>query len=149
MKKETLATLWQFIKFNIVGLSNTVVDFVIYFLLTDRAGLNYVLAQTISYTAGIANSYVWNTLWTFKKERSRTAREMLLFILVNLVSYGVSVGVLALFKDVWGVPNEIVNKTVASLFSALVNFAGNKLFVFNKPVPAQEEQEAHKEKDQE
>lgn len=145
MKKETLATLWQFIKFNIVGLTNTAVDFAVYFLLTDLAGLDYVLAQTISYAAGIANSYLWNTLWTFKKEKRRTAREALLFILVNLASYGVSVGVLALFKDVWGVPNELINKAAASLCSALVNFAGNKLFVFNKPALAEEEQEEEQE----
>lgn len=135
MKKETLTTFWQFVKFNIVGLSNTAVDFVVYFLLTKLAGLDYVLAQTISYAAGIANSYVWNTVWTFKKEKRRTAREIVLFVIVNLVSYGVSLGTLALCKDVWHIPYELVSKAAASFASALVNFAGNKLFVFNQPAP--------------
>jgi putative flippase GtrA len=30
MKKEAKTTLWQFIKFNIVGISNTAVDFAVY-----------------------------------------------------------------------------------------------------------------------
>lgn len=132
MKKETIDTFWQFVKFNIVGVLNTAVGFGVYFLLTELAGMNFVLAQTISYAAGIVNSYVWNTLWTFKKEQRRSAREMMLFVAVNLVSYAVSVGVLALFKDVLHVPYELVNKAAASLSSAVVNFAGNKLFVFNR-----------------
>ncbi len=131
-KKEAKNTFWQFIKFNIVGISNTLVDFGVYFLLTEVAGLNYILAQTCSYTAGIANSYIWNTLWTFKKEKKRDAKEIFLFILVNLVSYGVSVGVLVLCRDVIGIPYELINKCAASFCSAMVNFAGNKLFVFNK-----------------
>lgn len=136
MKKEAKTTLWQFIKFNIVGISNTAVDFSVYFMLTNLVGLNYILAQTCSYTAGIVNSYIWNTIWTFKKEKHRNAREIILFIIVNLVSYGVSVGVLALCKDVWHIPYELINKVAASFCSAMVNFAGNKLFVFNKVNPA-------------
>lgn len=135
MKQEVKKTFWQFVKFNIVGVLNTAVDFGVYFLLTKFAGMNYVLAQTISYTAGIANSYVWNTIWTFKQEKRRNTKEILLFILVNLVSYGVSVGILALCKDVFHVPYELVSKAAASFGSALVNFAGNKLFVFNKENP--------------
>jgi putative flippase GtrA len=135
MKKEVKTTLWQFIKFNIVGISNTAVDFAVYFLLTNLAGFNYILAQTCSYTAGIVNSYIWNTIWTFRKEKRRTAREIILFVVVNLVSYGVSVGVLALCKDVLHIPYELVSKIAASFFSAMVNFVGNKLFVFNKINP--------------
>ena len=135
MNKEVKTAFWQFIKFNIVGISNTAVDFVVYFLLTNIAGFNYILAQTCSYTTGIINSYIWNTVWTFRKEKRRTAREFILFIVVNLFSYGVSVGVLALCKDVLHIPYELINKVAASFFSAVVNFAGNKLFVFNKSNP--------------
>lgn len=135
MKKDVKTTIKQFIQFNIVGISNTLVDFGVYFLLTSLLNVNYIIAQVISYTAGIANSYIWNTLWTFKKEKRRTPKEIFLFLLVNIVSLGVSLGVLQLTKVTFGIQSELICKCCASFCSAMVNFAGNKLFVFNKVNP--------------
>ncbi len=146
MQNEAKRTFWQFVKFNLIGLTNTLVDFVVFWVLT-HFGMNYLVAQIFSYSAGIANSYIWNSLWTFRKERSHTPRTILLFLLVNLVSLGVSLGVLwicknplqinqdwvfQLFGREWTIGSDLICKLPASFFSAMANFAGNKLFVFNK-----------------
>ena len=150
MKNESKTTFKQFIQFNIVGISNTLVDFAVYFLLTSLLHVNYIVAQIISYTAGIANSYIWNTLWTFKREKRRTPKEAALFLLVNLVSLGVSLGVLELTKNVFHIESELICKCCASFCSAMVNFAGNKLFVFNKaPLEAESEEEGQSKEDNE
>ncbi|WP_309461890.1 GtrA family protein, partial [Bacillus paranthracis] len=47
----------SFIKFALVGVVNTLIDFVVYALL-KTIGVNYILAQWISYSVGILNSYV-------------------------------------------------------------------------------------------
>ena len=72
MKKDAKNTIWQFLKFSVVGVTNTVVGFVVFYLLTRR-GVNYIIAQVISYTAGILNSYIWNSFWTFRKEIGRAS----------------------------------------------------------------------------
>ena len=64
-KNEAKKTVWQFIKFSAVGVTNTLVDFIVFWLLT-HAGMNYMLSQVFSYSAGILNSYIWNSKWTFK-----------------------------------------------------------------------------------
>lgn len=133
MKNGLKATIGQFVKFNIVGILNTGVDFGLFYLLTDLFGVNEHAAKIISYTAGIVNSYVWNTMWTFRKEKKRTLREMALFLLVNLVSLGVNEGVFALCSGPLGIDVNLVNLILASGGAALVNFAGNKLIVFNRP----------------
>lgn len=56
------------IKFALVGVVNTLIDFAVYALLTT-IGVNYILAQWISYSAGILNSYVMNRKWTFEKKK--------------------------------------------------------------------------------
>ncbi|MBE5784575.1 MAG: GtrA family protein [Clostridiales bacterium] len=136
----------QFIKFAVVGASNTVVDFLVFQLLNLTLGWAY-LAQVIGYSAGVLNSYFWNSRWTFKREHDRSAREKAAFLAVNLASLGVSLGVLWLCKnplgitDVWVsswlpkalsgfVNGDTVGKLIATPCAILVNFIGNKLFVF-------------------
>ncbi len=144
MKNDTKKTFWQFIKFSAVGMTNTLVDFVVYSILT-HFGLNYILSQVISYSAGILNSYIWNSLWTFKKERNNSFKTVFMFVVVNVLSLGVSLGVLWLCKNPIGINQDvalelfgksiniscdIICKIPASVFSAIANFALTKLFVF-------------------
>jgi len=134
MKKITKNDFIQFLKFNIVGISNTLVDFGVYTLLTAVFGLDAIVANLISYPCGIVNSYIWNSSWTFKKERKRTKREILLFIAVNLVALAVSTGVIYACRVLFGVDDDIMRKLLykllATAVSIIVNFIGNKLFVF-------------------
>ena len=53
MKKESIG---QFLKFAVVGVLNTVVDFLVFQLLNLTLGWTY-FAQVIGYSAGILNSY--------------------------------------------------------------------------------------------
>lgn len=124
--------VWQFIKFNIVGLSNTLVDFLAYTLLTQTLGVVYWCAQIISYGLGVLNSYLLNTRWTFREAHRGTPKQAGLFLLVNLVSLGVSLGVLALCKQVFGITSDMWAKVIATPVSILVNFLGNRLFVFRQ-----------------
>ena len=104
---ETKKTLWQMAKFAIVGVLNTLVDFAVFQSLNLTLGWVYA-AQVIGYTAGIINSYLWNSNWTFREQRTRSLREMGLFLLVNLASLGVSLGMIWLLRDVVGITNEWV-----------------------------------------
>lgn len=143
MKKENI---WQFLKFAVVGVLNTVVDFLVFQLLNLTIGWIYV-AQVIGYSAGVLNSYFWNSRWTFRKEHKRSAREAASFLVVNLVSLGVSLGVLWACKNLLGITDawvagwvpawlggfvkgDTVAKLIATPCAIVVNFIGNKLFVF-------------------
>ncbi|MDD6046342.1 MAG: GtrA family protein [bacterium] len=143
MKKESI---FQFLKFALVGVLNTVVDFLVFQLFNLTLGWMY-LAQVIGYCAGILNSYFWNSRWTFRKEHRRSAREVVTFLVVNLVSLGVSLGVLWLCRNPFGITDawvagwvpawlggfvkgDTVAKLIATPCAVLVNFIGSKLFVF-------------------
>lgn len=117
----------EFVKFALVGILNTGVDVVIFFLLT-RAGVPYVGAQVISYTCGATNSYVLNKLWTFRACGLSYA-EMLRFVTVNLASLGISVVCLRLLHEEAGL-GLAASKAGATVFALIANFLGNKLWVF-------------------
>jgi putative flippase GtrA len=146
-KTEVKKTFWQLVKFAIVGVLNTLVDFAVFQTLNLLLGWVYV-AQVFGYTCGIVNSYLWNSNWTFREQRTRSLREMVLFLVVNLVSLCVSLGVIWLCREVFGVTNEwaatwmpdvlsgfvkgdTIAKLIATCFAIVVNFIGNRLFVFN------------------
>ena len=92
-KAGAKGTIVQFIQFGFVGVLNTLVDFLVFQALNLLAGWTY-LAQVVGYSCGVVNSYLWNSNWTFRDSRTHSAREMLLFLIVNLASLGVSLGVM-------------------------------------------------------
>jgi len=121
--------LWQFIKFNLVGIMNTAVDFGVFMILNHYLGLIYTASQVISYSYGMVNSYFFNKFWTFQKREEFTAMEVVKFILVNLSSLGVSLLVLYVLQSKWGW-KVLPSKVLATGFSVGVNFLGNKFWVF-------------------
>ncbi len=134
MKKDKAAlyrSILQFVKFNIVGVFNTIVDFVVYSIMCIF-GLHYMLAQVIGYAFGVGNSYLMNSLWTFSRERKHTAKEFGRFLLVNLASLCVSLGVLWAGHNLLGIESDLWCKAIATPAALIVNFTGNKLFVFKK-----------------
>jgi len=156
--EEAKKTFWQIVKFAIVGVLNTLVDFAVFQTLNLTLGWVYA-AQVLGYTFGVINSYLWNSNWTFREQRTRSLKEILLFLLVNVASLGVSLGMIWLCREVFGVTNEwvagwmphflagfikgdTVSKLIATVVAIVVNYFGNRLFVFRKTNVAAEQNEA-------
>lgn len=66
MKRDSVI---QFLKFSIVGLSNTIVSYLVYAALLF-IGVNYIVANIVAYFAGVINSFYWNNKYVFDNERS-------------------------------------------------------------------------------
>lgn len=130
--KHIKQTVMQLLKFNVVGIVNTGVDFLVYTLLTEVLHVVYLPAKTVSYVCGVVNSYVLNSNWTFKKETKRSKREMVLFLLVNLVSLGASLLIMYICRSMFLIESDFLCNLIATPISMVVNFTGNKLFVFRQ-----------------
>lgn len=118
----------QFIKFNLVGLLNTALDFAIFALLTWLS-VYYIIAQCISYGMGMLNSYTLNKYWTFAQKGRLEPKQAIRFIVLNLGSLLLSLLLLALLKDHWHI-KLLLAKLIATVVTTLINFAGSKLWVF-------------------
>src|SRR5580704_14223489 len=55
----------QFVKFGIVGVSNTVLAFAVYTLLLKVFGVWYLVASAIGFALGATNGFLLNRRWTF------------------------------------------------------------------------------------
>lgn len=128
--------LLQFIRFNLVGVLNTAVDFLVFLLLNGALRVHYMPAKVLSYGCGLLNSYFFNSRWTFRAAEGRKFRHKFLFVLVNLVALGTSLGIMWLCHNVfrvgdhWGISRDIWANVIATPIAMVVNFTGNRLFVF-------------------
>ena len=56
----------QFVKFGIVGMSNTLLILAVYTALIKGFGMWYLAASAIGFAVGTVNGFVWNSRWTFR-----------------------------------------------------------------------------------
>ena len=86
----------QFARFVLVGVSNTLISFVVYALLL-AVSTPYPLAAAVAFVAGAVNGYVLNRRWTFAARDSNLARAR--YLAVQLAGLGATTGLLWLFVD--------------------------------------------------
>ncbi len=80
----------RFIKFALVGLTGTVVDFGVMNLLRLVVGLPLVWAQGISFVAAVINNFLWNRLWTYPESRDKGATwQLIQFFLINVIGIAI------------------------------------------------------------
>jgi len=75
------------VKFSLVGLIGTIVDFFFYKLFINNFGFNPATAKGFSAEIGIINNFIFNNYWTFRYRKTKTNIWQKLGI-YNLVSFG-------------------------------------------------------------
>ncbi|WP_462411645.1 GtrA family protein [Neobacillus sp. Marseille-QA0830] len=119
-----------FIKFALVGIVNTSIDFTVYALLTWLT-VNFILAQCISYSAGVLNSYMMNRKWTFEQKGKGSKQEFFTFIGVNLVTLVITSLLLTVFYKWFGIA-LFTSKLLVTAISVGINYIGTKQLVFTR-----------------
>lgn len=118
----------RFIKFCTVGASGTFVYMGLLALLTEVAGLFYILSSVLGYEISILNNYTWNELWTFRDRRAISGGSVLTraikFNVVSLFGLGIHAAVLAFFTEVVGL-FYILSAVIAILSAMMWNFLIN------------------------
>ena len=117
----------QGLRFNLVGLVNTGVDFGA-FLILNGFGAPWPVAQSLSYSCGIATSYLGNKYWTFQSPVT-DAGELFRFIALNLIAMIFSLLCLYLLHSIVGF-SLVTAKVGATFLTMLLGFFGSRRFVF-------------------
>ncbi|MFI5778580.1 GtrA family protein [Nocardia sp. NPDC051570] len=120
----------QMIRFVLSGGFSAIIDFGLYMLLMDAAGLPVAVAKSISFIAGTTTAYLINRRWTFQAEPSR--RRFLAVVALYAVTFAVQVGInqimfSALPDDWWRKPLAFV---VAQGTATVINFIVQRAVIF-------------------
>ena len=120
----------QLAKFCAVGASGYVVNLLVYVALLDGANLHYRLAASGSFLVAVTNNYLWNRLWTFRRDRGHFGHQGLRFFAVSVIVYVGNLAILTLLVEL-GV-GKIVAQAIAIVLVTPANFIGNKLWSFRR-----------------
>lgn len=80
----------RFLRFCVVGISGSVVDFGVFNLLATLLKFSSTASQAISFTLGVINNFTWNRLWTYPETRNNSIwKQFSQFGLINVVGLGI------------------------------------------------------------
>lgn len=139
LSDEMFASFMQFVKFGIVGVSNTVISYLLYVvsLFTFRqVGIlpksGYLLAQGIAFILSVLWSFYWNNKVVFASEDGE--RSLWRALLKTYVSYSftglfLNSILLVLWVQIFHI-SEFVAPIINLLISVPLNFILNKLWAF-------------------
>jgi putative flippase GtrA len=123
-----MPVLVQFVKFGIVGISNTLITFVVYTILLKVFGVWYLAASAIGFIAGATNGFLLNRRWTFR-EHVGDALTPVRWGIVQTSGLAINETLLYAFVDRGG-----VDKLLAQLFATAVvtvtTFFANRAWTF-------------------
>lgn len=118
----------EFIKFGIVGVSNTLITFVVYNILL-KLGVNYLVANIIGYICGMINGFIWSKNWVFKVDKE-SKMYFIKFALVNLLSLIVSTGLLMVLVKQLSL-NSTIAQLITTCITVVINYILNKMWTFS------------------
>ncbi len=147
---ESKKTIFQAVRFGMVGVLNTLVDYGFFYVFLAFANLHKSIAQVLATALAMCGSYIINRHWTFKRAGHGNFAEIVKFLAVNIFSMFVVIFFTHLFYDILHIENMfnsvlnamnvnyvisgdmavMVSKACASVFSIILNFIGNKFWVF-------------------
>lgn len=139
---EKMDALMQFIKFGIVGLSNTVISYAIYvgvLLLFQKnkiiPTIDYLVAQVLAFILSVLWSFYWNNKYVFQKKDDEE-RNLLQSLIKTYISYAFTGLFLNSILSLLWVEIVHIPKMVAPIINLLVsvpiNFLMNKFWAFRK-----------------
>lgn len=142
-EKGRWASIVQFVKFGLVGVSNTLISYGIemlcYYVLFVHVGwaeqVRIVVTSVLAFVVSVTNSYYWNNRYVFGSHERKSWQQHAKVYGKTVICYGVTGLVMAPALKLWmsglGVPYWL-----ASLGSLIVtiplNFLLNKLWAFAK-----------------
>lgn len=126
-----IKTLYQLIRFSIVGVVVTLADFIVFTLLLTSLHVEYLWAQTIAFILATCLNYLLSMRYVFQSgstTRRAKIREIAIFFVLSLIGGGLNVFLLYLSVEklqysVW------LAKLLVTIIVMLFNFISRKLIL--------------------
>lgn len=142
---KKIPVILELVRFVIVGGLNTFVDFAVLnglmYVTGISSGWQFSVFKGSSFIVAVINSYVWNKWWTFGGASKSDSTQIVSFLTVSAIGFGINVAAASLLVNLVGNPlsafiNDQVWANCATLaavaLSMVWNFLGYKFFVFTK-----------------
>lgn len=122
----------QVMKFVVVGGLSFVLDFIIYFVLTNFLSVYYLVAGFFSFTLSLIFNYLMSMKFVFKsKDDLKKSHEFVIFATLSVMGLGLNLLSLYVLVDLFKM-NDLIAKVFVAGIVMIFNFVTRKIFLEQK-----------------
>lgn len=122
----------QVMKFVIVGGLSFVLDFIIYYVLTNFFSVYYLTAGFFSFTLSLIFNYLMSMKFVFKsKDDLKKTHEFVIFVSLSVMGLGLNLLCLYILVDLFKM-NDLIAKVLVAGIVMVFNFITRKIFLEQK-----------------
>ncbi|MDR1754989.1 MAG: GtrA family protein [Eubacterium sp.] len=118
----------QFLKFGVVGVSNTLIHLGVYYLLLNF-NVFYILANISGFLISVCNAYFWNSKFVFKNAQKKNIKSFIKSLSVYSFTFLLSNGLLYFYVEILYI-SEWVAPLINIVVITPINFLLNKFWAF-------------------
>ncbi len=119
----------QIMKFGVVGVIAFVIDYGLMVVLTELAGVNYLISATVSFIVSVTFNYFASMRYVFThKEGMSRRREFAIFVILSVIGLGINDLLMWLGTDIAGI-SYLITKIFATAVVMVWNFVTRKRFL--------------------
>jgi len=128
-KQDLYKLTKQFIKFGLVGVSNTAISLAIYYIFVFINPNLYIVGNSVGFVVSVLNSYYWNNKYVFQKSEQGHFRTILKTFLAYSSTFALSTILLLILVEILGISRYIA-PIINLIITVPLNFLINKFWVF-------------------
>lgn len=124
-------TIGEFLRFSLTGVTNSIVDFGLYYAMTRGFAFwmrHLVAASALAGTAAVTVSFLLNNFWTFRRDGRGWFRRSIKFLIVTFSALGIHVVAFSVLVDLG--MHDLVAKVVGVGLGGVWNFTLYKFWAF-------------------
>lgn len=122
--------LREIFRFVVTGGISFIVDYGLFFVLSQVMHINYLISTGTSFTVSVVVNYFMCVLWVFEEAKDSGKKTMTLFILTSIIGLIINLILMWIFVDLLSI-NEMISKILATLLVMFWNYVSKKRVITN------------------
>jgi len=122
----------QIVRFGIVGVIAFVIDYAVLLVLTEVAGIHYLISSAVAFLVSVIFNYILSITFVFETDKSKSkGAQFSLFAVMSAGGLGINQLMMWLLSDIMFIPYQL-SKFFATAVVMVYNFVTRKLFLEQK-----------------
>lgn len=118
----------QFLKFCLVGLESTILNYLVFLVLFIFLGIHYLVAGGLGFISGTIPGYIFNKIYSFESDRKNVIA-FPIYLGVYTFSLVFTIVSLKFLVDYIGI-NPLISNPITIIMTTVLNFFGTKILAF-------------------
>lgn len=125
-------TFQKFIKFGIIGVIATIIDYVVMVICKEKIGMTVLWSSFMGFCISLIFNYILNMKYVFSKKEGVKERYVIaIFLITSLIGLGINQLIIYIFSYLNNV-HYLISKLIATGVVLIWNFVSKKLLIEGK-----------------